>query len=1251
VLLPLRIETRFTDSLLRLRVVPDEPWLDRHDPVPTAAELDALERWLNAVPADRTSPAGRQLWADLAAQVGGGARAAWLVRTFPVAATDRDGTRRVARPAVLRTEPRFPELPGFPEELEVWLARGGQAPALALTLHVDRTRLRADLPDPADPADRRWWESWDEAVSAGLAGEIDLGKTPGDIDALYVVGLGDGDPAKLLGAHRDAGRLGLLAPGRPTNTVDGAPAADLADDPGRWLDLLDAQPTATEDELGAVLAGRAGLLGPLPGDDEPHGEWSSAIVAGLFPALWGFAAKDVWAMPGAAAAPEWAARAVYPEGPFPTLRVGVQPYGLLPATALRSWAPAKGDPAVEAALPRALVALRDAWAAAAETRGTIEDVDTSGLLARLGQVPTAPGYRHRTVWPLELWLMWLLYLGYGMSWSDLDATWAKSAPLAGELGLAPLRRYAGKGASAPLKLPLVVPPGLGPKQTVGGQLRTLVLAAQERPTILADTDLFEAEILDRKAGSLLLRLAIRSVQLVVGDAGRAKAGDPVPTLEPVSRPSTQPGRLTSWIQGVIAADLTPGAKTPEAEAFQQVIQGLLAVADIADVSTERLERLLRATVDCATHRVDAWVQAPATRRLKDLVAADTPPTWQLGAYGWVDAPRPGTPGPTEAGFLHAPSPGQAVTAMVLRDRAVNDPEPDRWEMSLTSTVIRAADRLGEAVRAGAHLSEALGREVERIVGTKADVERLRRDFPIRGEHAGRRVCDGQAVLAAPEAQLSLAAPVLAQLGELRRAVDAYGDLLVAEAVHDVVEGRAEAAGAAMDAAAGLGRPPELSVLRTRRDGRGVSTSCVVALVPVNPPAPPLDQTALSELSPGTIAEPSFASFLAAQLGPAASWTWSSGAATVTLAQLGLEPVDALALSLDDLERRVSAAAGGELVATDGSAKYRRAVRLVAMIGRSPASADTVAEAAGGDSAPIADPSLAQRYTLARKVGAALAARLQAAAAGTAPQRTTALAAAVRWGIAPEAGQSAADPLKERVTRAADLLTARLAAAPADPAGLSRDDLVRALVALVSSTGQVAVLGRLPRAALPKGLVKAPGLDDAWLTVAAAVREPLARLETHQLADGTAALIGPKLVAWSNRPADPWQTDAADVRRLVAVYAPSGFDLAALPAGKEVAVAVLDRWSETIPGTDHTTSVVFGFDAPASRAPQAILLAVPPDLDVPVDAAGAVAIVEETRALARARMARPADLFGERALVPTALLPGAGPARIRLEPNP
>jgi hypothetical protein len=1244
VLLPVRIETRFTGKLLRLRVVPDEPWLDRHDPLPSAGELDAVERFWAATGGDLTTSRGRQAWRELAAQVGGGARAAWLTRSFPIAGQYPDGSPRVDRPPVLRTEPRFPELPDFPEELEVWLARDGQPPAPALTLRVDRRLLRADLPDPRDPGDRRWWESWDEAVAAGLAGEIELGDSPDDIDALYVVGLGDGDPARLFAAHSDAGRLGLLAPGRATNTVDGAPAADLAEEPDRWLDLLGATPSRMEEQIGTVLTGRPGALGALPGDVEPHGEWSQALVSGLWPALWGFAGKDVWAVPGMADAAEWAPRALFPEGPYPTVRVGVQPYGLLPATALRAWVPAKGDPAVEAALPKALGVLRDAWAAAAEARGTIEGVDTGGLMARLGQVPTAPGYRHRNAWPLELWLLWLLYLGYPTSWPELDQSWSKAAPLAGALGLAPLRRYAAKGGSAALALPLVVPADLK-GHTVGELLRLLLQVAIEEPNLLANTRIIEVERLHDATDSLLLKLAIRSVQLAVGDVGRARLGEPVPALEQVSRPLADPGRLATWIGAVSPPDLT--TKDPEALAFQRVERGLAEVAELAELSTERLERLLRATVDCASHRVDAWVSAPPARRLGDLAAGAELPTWRLGAYGWVDAPKPGTPGPTAAGFIQAPTPAQAVTAMVLRDRALNDAEPERWRMNLTSTAVRAADRLGTAVRGGAHLAEALGREVERAVGDRATISRLRRGFPIRAEHAGRRVCDGQAVLAAPPATLNLPARTLAQLDALRAAVDAYGDLLVAEAVHDVVEGRAEAAGAAMDAAAGLGRPPELSVLRTRREGRGIATSCAVALDAVAPPAKPADPKALSELSPGTVAEPALAAFLRAQLGQAPAWTWTAGGTAVTLAQLGLEPVDALALSLDDLERLVATAGGGELTTGEGSARYRRAVRLVAMLGRVPAVPDAVAETMDETAAPADPGPLRDRYTLARSVGAALLSRLQAAATASAAEQAAALTAATRWGIAPEAPPGAADALAERVARAAGLLATRLAAAPADPSALAADDLVRALVALVSATGQVAVLGRLPRGALPGRLAASPGLD-AWLTVTAAVREPLARLEAHRLTAGTAAAAGPALVPWSNRPSDPWQTDDTDARRLVAVYAPAGLDLAGMAANHQLAVALLDRWAETVPSTRHATSVVFGFDAPAARPQQAILLAVPPDLTEPLDARTVLAIVEETRALAHARMARPADLAGQQPLVPTALLPGKGPTRVRLD---
>ena len=72
-------------------------------------------------------------------------------------------------------------------------------------------------------------------------------------------------------------------------------------------------------------------------------------------------------------------------------------------------------------------------------------------------------------------------------------------------------------------------------------------------------------------------------------------------------------------------------------------------------------------------------------------------------------------------------------------------------------------------------------------------QRLRRDFPVHAAHAGRRTCDGLAVLRAAPSTLGLGAAVLSGLLPLRAALEAYGDLLIAEAVHHVAEGRAEAA--------------------------------------------------------------------------------------------------------------------------------------------------------------------------------------------------------------------------------------------------------------------------------------------------------------------------------------------------------------------------------------------------------------------------------------------------------------------------
>src|SRR5262245_9774241 len=101
-----------------------------HDDVPSAFELDAVEAmWRAAGGANLESPEGQRAWRTLAASVGP-ERGAWLARTFPptVAA---DGTITIARPAQTRTDMRAPRVLGLPPTLEIWIARGGAAPAQA----------------------------------------------------------------------------------------------------------------------------------------------------------------------------------------------------------------------------------------------------------------------------------------------------------------------------------------------------------------------------------------------------------------------------------------------------------------------------------------------------------------------------------------------------------------------------------------------------------------------------------------------------------------------------------------------------------------------------------------------------------------------------------------------------------------------------------------------------------------------------------------------------------------------------------------------------------------------------------------------------------------------------------------------------------------------------------------------------------------------------------------------------------------
>jgi hypothetical protein len=104
-------------------------------------------------------------------------------------------------------------------------------------------------------------------------------------------------------------------------------------------------------------------------------------------------------------------------------------------------------------------------------------------------------------------------------------------------------------------------------------------------------------------------------------------------------------------------------------------------------------------------------------------------------------------------------------------------------------------------------------------------------------------------------------------------------------------------------------------------------------------------------------------------------------------------------------------------------------------------------------------------------------------------------------------------------------------------------------------------------------------------------------------------------------------------------------------GERVAVGLIDSFGEAIPLPQRSTSVAFGFNAPASRPPQAILLGVPSEPGAVLDSEAVFGIVRETRKNALARAARCEEMGELQAVLPSSWLQASGTTRARLEPWP
>ena len=1206
VLAPLRIETRFvspadrTDGvnqwMLRLRIYPDEFSIRRIVQPPSPEELDRLEESI----AKMSGPLlldEADAFASFAGAVGA-SRALALWRTCVT--TDGLGQRSIDRTdETSHTNLAVHGPAGLPETLEVWFVHTNGMRQLVRTLTPNLVEIGKDLDLnalfssstalPAGTLPETWWLSYKRAKDLHLAADIDIGITPPTLDALVVLGIGEEDAADLVDTHNAGGRMGVLAPGTPTNTVAGEPTTDFGEKAETIGPLLNVNP-GDQMSTRSVFAGLTGRLPlttlPMLGGELDYLAPSALAVEGLWPVLWGRVLRDVIGIGETETTlARWARWHLAVEGPRPAFRVGEQPYGLLPTTSFDSWVAAPSDAlaAIEMRIREWALPWRAKAAEAARiARGRVFGADTEGLVDALGvHAPTRYWNARATA---DLYDLQALRMMLGMQ--PLDTRWDNNTAraLRGVASpLAPIGRAPGEVA---------IPGPPHDELEHGNLLRSL--PAMEPQELL--------EMAREELGLVghLMRESLLNARAIIGEAAiRLAGGQPIAVAQPLTWSDD-----TAFRQLIVAGknqavtDLRNGPDPNGnllATRFKEVQDALQVIAELWEKMSTTLFRGVLAALDTAAFRVDPWLTGIAERRLQRMIATEAP--FKLGAYGWVDAPAPYTgaaggplaPGPTRAGLLHTPSPAQALTAAMLRDAAVRYPGDTRWKLNLNSAKVRAALALAERVRLGLHPYEALGLEVEKIVGDWDAVRLLRKTYALAADQQERRVCDGQKVLQAAREGTLPADPLLrptlaAELAAVDEVLDSYADLLVTDGIYALVTGRADLANAAMEAAAGLGAPPELRAIRTPREATTVRVSAWVLLD---------DATTGTgfDADPARVADPSFAAAVDAELG------------------------------------------AGVFEAADDATREQR-VRFASVLGgaESDAPVPTLTGGAYEGLPASADADLRQaiagnlhmRLTevvfLAQTAHDALA-LLDPATAGA---EATISVAAARWGIDleatspsdPEADDpSTPDRLATVVTALKDRLSAATPAVSAGTGGnMPADEVINELkraIRTVVGRPELPVLPIVPESLLPT-LRERTDLDRVWLEIIAAVRPRLAPLEARQLDPSQA--IWPGAVAAPNASTDPWQSKGA----VVVAYGP-GVEA----SGASVAIAAIDAWSDSIPSRKHDTFAAFGFNAPKSRAPQAVLVAVPPDISQRLDNAGLLDVILETRELAHARAPRQA----------------------------
>jgi hypothetical protein len=667
-------------------------------------------------------------------------------------------------------------------------------------------------------AELRWMTDFDEAIANGLGEKIDISATDAaaGYDELLVLGIryssdaatGAVEVEKLLTNHLfSSNGLRILAQGTPTNNTEGSNAgyhslddADLSFDivfkhQEAFVETIDEFAKADGQHLAEGLGIASGFLKQLPNAAAHDQAEARAMNIALWPATWGYFLEEMMAPVVSAAdvtaTREFFTRFVSGRGPLPAIRIGRQPYGLLPATAFSKLSfPGRSDDYLNR-LHGLLSTLDADWDSLSDNVPTVSQAGDphQRLLDILGLHAGSIEFYQRYAQSLDQ-MYNVLLLKHGEPWGRVFAT-AQQRMRAGMLAAAELpagsqppilEKYFYDRASLlmgdvvddlPLSESRPVRPYTADKKNyltwlMNSSLETIRLedfGGEAAPTSLLYLWLRHALMLAYWDGGLKLHEAVglptsrQEPPFVHVQDGAASESKWKPLYQSVAAISG-PGRVT-------VADYISRSDVIDSRAELSNLKAVKdALARLESTPTARLERLFVEHVDCCHYRLDAWKNGLIAARLWEMRGREAGSIGlYTGGYGWLEHVRseqkpltpvelspelrgvfqkPGDPAPmrddSNAGFIHAPSISQATAAAVLKSAYLSASGPgaaEAYSIDLSSQRVRKALGILEGIRNGQSLSALLGYQFERGLHDKhalAEVDQfiypLRLKFPL-----------------------------------------------------------------------------------------------------------------------------------------------------------------------------------------------------------------------------------------------------------------------------------------------------------------------------------------------------------------------------------------------------------------------------------------------------------------------------------------------------------------------------------------